>query len=134
MLPETLVAATCLSVAAAAAPLPAADEAILRDVPVTRSRNRGVAFKLPIALREADLDDDDAVLPYLVDLRDQLDFTRAAAVLARKSVPRKSRRAWMTGALAAIAARGQRRLRSLLEALQRKGDIASWTGVSIVNR
>ena len=130
MLPEALVAAAVLSLAAATAPPPGEGSG---DVPVARSRNRNATLKLPSDLRAADADDD-AALPYLVDLREQLDFQRAAKVLAGKSSSRKSRRAWVRGALASIAARSQRRLRSLLEDLRRRGDIASWTGVSIVNR
>jgi subtilisin family serine protease len=133
MLPEALVAAAFVNLAAATAN-PRADDAVLPDAPIVRSPNRKAALKLPSDLRDADVDDDDAPLPYLVDLRDQLDFERAATILARKPPSRKSQRAWVRKALASIAARGQRRLQPLLEDLRRRGDISSWTGVSIVNR
>ncbi|TMB27054.1 MAG: hypothetical protein E6J61_20665 [Deltaproteobacteria bacterium] len=130
MLPEALVAAAFLNLAAATAP----PEGLPPDVPVTHSRHRRAALKLPPELRNAGVDDDDAPLSYLVDLRDQLDLGRAATILARNPSSRKAHRQWVSRALASIAARGQGRLRPLLDDLRRKGDIVSWTGVSIVNR
>jgi len=149
MLPVFLVAAACLNFLVATVQ-PAiraeidetgvrtsmridAPDGLPRDVPVIRSRNRRAALKLPPApARESD--GATRPVPYLVDLRDQLDFEGAAALLAGRSPSRQAQRAWVIDALAAIAARSQRRLRPLLEELQRKGEISSFTQISIVNR
>ncbi|MFL5379398.1 MAG: S8 family serine peptidase [Myxococcales bacterium] len=108
-------------------------EGLPRDVPVIRSRNRRAALKLrpgPIAGPGSAT----RPMPYLLDLRDQLDFERAAALLAGTSMSRQAQRAWMIDALAGIAARSQKRLQPLLDELQRKGEISSFTQISIVNR
>jgi serine protease AprX len=134
MLPEALVAAAFLNLFAATAAPPAADDASVPEVPVARSPNRRADLKLPSDLRGSRVDDDDAPLTYLVDLREQLDFERAAAILSRKPSSRERQRAWVKEALGSIAARGERRLRPLLEHLRRRGDIVTWRGLSIVNR
>src|SRR3954462_9610337 len=108
-------------------------EGLPRDVPVLRSRNRRAALKLwpaPVAGAGSAT----RPMPYLLDLRDQLDFERAAALLAGTSMSRQAQRAWVIDALAGIAARSQKRLQPLLEELQRKGEISSFTQISIVNQ
>jgi subtilisin family serine protease len=149
MLPLFLVAATCLNLPVATVQ-PAiraemdesglrssirieAPEGLPSDVPVIRSRNRRAALKLPPAPVRGS-DGATRPVPYLVDLRDQLDFERAAPLLAGRPPSRQAQRAWVIDALAAIAARSQKRLRPLLEELQRKGEISSFTQISIVNR
>jgi subtilisin family serine protease len=149
MLPPFLVAATCLNLLVATVQ-PAiraemddsgvrssmridAPEGLPLEVPVIRSRNRSAALKLPPAPVRGP-DGATRPVPYLVDLRDQLDFEGAATLLAGRSRSRQAQRAWVIDALAAIAARSQKRLRPLLEELQRKGEISSFTQISIVNR
>jgi subtilisin family serine protease len=98
-------------------------------VPVVRAD--GPAAVSP-ALR-ALVDSGDRVA-FMVDLRDQLDFRRAAAALSRASPSRDAQRSWVTRALGAIARRSLRRMRPQLEKLQEQGAIDSWTPVSIVDR
>src|SRR4051794_28104736 len=122
-----LAAAACLNLAAAVVEAPIATgiekpglrssiridapDGLPRDVPVIRSRNRRPALKLAGAIGPPGSDDGDAPAEYLVDLRDQLDFERVAQLLAGASISRKSQRLWVIDALAAVASRGQRRLR-----------------------
>ena len=73
-------------------------------------------------------------LRVLVDLRDQLDFERAAAVMAEAAPSREAQRTWIVRALAAIALRDQARMRPMLDLLKQRGQLRSWTGVSVVNR
>src|SRR5205823_5315914 len=73
-------------------------------------------------------------LRVLVDLRDQLDFERAAAVMAEAAPSREAQRTWIVRALAAIALRDQGRMRPMLDLLKQRGQLRSWTGVSVVNR
>jgi subtilisin family serine protease len=69
---------------------------------------------------------------FLVDLREQLDYARIGPRV--EGLSRARRRAWVARALRTIADRSQRRLRPLLAALERSGEVEAWSGVSIVNR
>src|SRR5436305_1860039 len=145
-----LAAAACLNLAAAVVETPLstaiekpgvrfsirmdAPDGLPGEVPVVRSRSRMPALKLAPRARGPRSEESDAPAQYLVDLRDQLDFEGVAQLLGKASVSRKPQRAWVIDALAAVASRGQRRLRILLDELQRRGDVTSWTGMSIVNR
>ena len=100
-------------------------------VPLVRTRD---AVQLSPALRGLTGSTQGASIWFLADLREQLDFERSARLLAQASLSRAAQRAWVTRALRAIALRGRRRLRSVLDELKRKGEVDSWTGVSIVNR
>ena len=103
-------------------------------VPVFRAKADKPSLRLSAGLRVLASSQAGGPISFLVDLRDQLDFPRAAAALARASASRRARRIWVTRALGAIALRSQGRLRPLLDRLKQKGEVESWTAVSVVNR
>jgi subtilisin family serine protease len=98
-------------------------------VPVVRAD--GPASVSPALRAQADSGDRVA---FMVDLRDQLDFKRAAVALSRASPSRDVQRAWVMQALGGIARRSLRRMRPQLEMLREQGAIDWWTPVSIVDR
>ena len=103
-------------------------------VPVLRAKADEPSRRLSVGLRVLASSQAGGPISFIVDLRDQLDFRRAAAALAVASASRQARRKWVTQALGAIAMRSQGRLRPLLDGLKQNGEVESWTAVSVVNR
>ena len=99
--------------------------------PVVRTNG---AVQVSQALRDLESSGPGQPISFLVDLREQLDFERSARLLSEASLSRRGQREWVIGSLKAIALRGQERLRPVLDELTHKGEVASWTGVSIVDR